>query len=129
MKRIRRNEIEGSANDCMPSKDVAGLKLHTIQVRPIKMRTNAFRTVFLPLLFLLSCNLLNQQPTPTPTPGPAGDLGFGEVSGKVADAATGAPIVGATVTCEHFSYTSNEADRCNRSTTTDQAGNFSFENV
>ncbi|HEU0291307.1 MAG TPA: carboxypeptidase-like regulatory domain-containing protein [Anaerolineales bacterium] len=66
---------------------------------------------------------------PTDTPGPVGDLGFGEVSGKVIDAATGAPILGATVTCEHYSYTSNAAERCNRSTTTDQSGNFRFEHV
>jgi hypothetical protein len=95
------------------------------------MKRNAFRFVSLFILFLLSCNLLNIRPTPMPadTPGPVGDLGFGEVSGKVIDAATGAPILGAIVTCEHFSYTSSEADRCNQSTTTDQEGNFRFEHV
>jgi len=94
------------------------------------MKRNFLR--FIPLLILLlSCNLLNRQPIPdaTITPGPAGDLGFGNVSGRVADAATGAPLIGATVTCEHFSYTSNEADRCNRSTTTGQDGGFTFENI
>ena len=100
----------------------------------------------LPLvLILVSCNLPNPRPsssftetpfvnTSTPTPVEAtapipGDLGFGKISGKVADSVSGAPIAGATVTCKHFSYTSKESDRCNRSTTTEQDGSFLFENV
>lgn len=74
--------------------------------------------------------------TPTTVPSPEvtlaplpGDLGFGDVTGKVTDAVTGVPIAGATVICEHFSYTSNIADRCNRTTTTDQDGVFLFEKV
>ena len=31
--------------------------------------------------------------------------------------------------CEHYSYTSKEADRCNRTTTTDEKGVFLFEKV
>ncbi len=58
-----------------------------------------------------------------------GDLGLGKVYGKVTDSVTGAPIAGATVTCEHSSYTSNEAERCNRSATTDQDGIFLFETI
>src|SRR5574341_829211 len=95
------------------------------------MKTNSLRLISLVLLFLISCNLLNRPsaPTPTPTLGLAGGLGFGDVSGKVTDAATGVPVAGATVTCEHFSYTSKEADHCNRSTTTDQDGTFRFEQI
>ena len=88
---------------------------------------------FMPLLVLiiLSCNVANFQlvPAATNTNPPAGDLGFGNVFGRVTDSATGTPIAGATVMCEQFSYVSNEADRCNRSTTADQDGNFLFENV
>jgi hypothetical protein len=70
--------------------------------------------------------------TPSPVEATApipGDLGFGKISGKVADSVSGAPIAGATVICKHFSYTSKESDRCNRNTTTDQDGSFLFENV
>jgi len=67
-------------------------------------------------------------PTTTNVPIP-GDLGFGNVTGEVTDAATSLPIPNVTVTCEHFSYTSNEADRCNRTTITDQDGVFLFEKV
>jgi len=77
-------------------------------------------------ILLLACTAIG---TPTPTPGPAGGLGIGTIFGVVTDAATGAPIAGATVTCEHFSYTSNEELRCNRSTVTDQDGKFLFENI
>ena len=108
-----------------------GLKLYATWVRSMRMNTNFLRPFSLVLLLLISCNLLNSQPAPTPTPtlGPAGDLGFGDVSGRVTDAATGVPIVGAIVTCEHFSYTSPEADRCNHSTMTDAEGNFRFEHI
>jgi hypothetical protein len=88
---------------------------------------------FAPLLIfiLLSCNIANVPPasSSTATPPPAGDLGFGNVSGKVTDASTGAPIAGATITCEQFSYTSNESDRCNRGTASDSDGNFVFEHI
>ena len=97
------------------------------------------------VLILVPCNLPNPRPGSSSTETPlvntstsapveatapiAGDLGFGKISGKVIDLVSGAPIAGATVTCKHFSYTSKESDRCNRSTTTDQDGNFLFENV
>jgi carboxypeptidase family protein len=97
------------------------------------------------VLILVSCNLPNPTLTASATATPSanvstsspveptapipGDLGFGKISGKVTDSVTGAPIAGATVTCKHFSYTSQESDRCNRSTTTDQDGSFLFENV
>ena len=103
------------------------------------MNRNLLRFIPLLILFLISCNLTTPQlPAATDTSAPPsaattvpylGDLGFGTVSGKVTDAATGAPIAGATVTCEHFSYVPNELDRCNRNITTDQAGNFLFESV
>jgi hypothetical protein len=101
------------------------------------MKTALVRFI-LPLILLLgSCNLPNPTPIASSTETPAveptapipGDLGFGKISGNVTDSVTGAPIAGATVTCKHFSYTSKESDRCNRNTTTDQDGNFLFENV
>jgi carboxypeptidase family protein len=98
------------------------------------------------ILILVACNFVNAgtatAPTPIATstliivPSPEmtlapipGDLGFGNVTGKVTDAVTGLPIPNATVTCEHYSYTSKESDRCNRTTTTDQDGVFLFEKV
>jgi hypothetical protein len=92
------------------------------------------------ILILVACNFANAGATPVPTPTPGitpsatniplpGDLGFGDVTGKVTDAETGLPIADATVTCEHYSYTSKESDRCNRTTTTDQDGVFLFEKV
>lgn len=64
--------------------------------------------------------------TAVPLPG---DLGFGNVSGKVTDVATGLPVINATVTCEHSSYTVPDAERCNRNTTTNKDGIFLFEKV
>ena len=101
---------------------------------------------FLPIfiLFVIACNFAYAGATPAPVvtstrtdvPSPeatlpplAGDLGFGNVTGIVTDGITGLPIADATVTCEHYSYTSNEADRCNRTTTTDEKGVFLFEKV
>jgi len=96
------------------------------------------------ILILVACNFANAISTPapvvtsTPTTVPSpevtlaplpGDLGSGDVTGKVTDAVTGMPIANATVTCEHSSYISKEADRCNRTTTTDQDGVFLFEKV
>lgn len=95
------------------------------------MKRNRLFLIPLFILILLSCNVVTPQPAPmsTDTPFPAGDLGFGTVSGRVTDASTGVSVAGATVTCEHFSYVSREADRCNRSVTTGQDGSFIFENI
>ncbi len=101
---------------------------------------------FLPVLILIfgACNFVNAGTTPTPNevstptnvPSPEatlpplpGDLGYGNVTGTVTDAATGQPVAGTTVTCVHYSYTSRESDRCNRTTTTDKDGIFLFEKV
>ena len=96
---------------------------------------------FLPvlILFLVACNLSNAVKTPVPTSTPSvptvtniplpGDLGLGNVTGTVTDAATGQPITNAIVTCQHSSYTVPEADRCNRTTATDANGVFLFEKV
>ena len=65
--------------------------------------------------------------TPTATPLPAGDLGFGEIHGKVTDAVTGAPIAGAVITCEHHSFTSPAT--CSGTATTDADRMYIFENV
>ena len=97
----------------------------------------SLRLILLMLLFLIACNITSPQlpaateasSSSTSTVPIAGDLGFGKVSGKVTDLSTGMPLAGATVTCEHFSYVPRETDSCNRSTTTDQQGNFLFEDV
>jgi hypothetical protein len=81
------------------------------------------------ILFACQPNRVGVTPSAEVTALIPGDLGFGNISGRVIDSATGTPISGANVTCEHFSYTSKESDRCNGSTTTDQNGNFVFENV
>ena len=62
----------------------------------------------------------------TPTPG---DLGWGNVHGKVMDAGTGMPIVGAIVTCEHHSYTSTAPALCSGSVVTNAEGSYIFERV
>src|ERR1044071_1275911 len=85
------------------------------------------------VLLMYACVPLSPSPTDTPSaeatiPIP-GDLGFGKITGKVTDAATGQPIPDASVNCEHFSYTSRENDRCHQTTMTDAAGNFLFEHV
>ena len=61
------------------------------------------------------------------TPMIPGDLGWGKVHGIVTDAVTGKPIAGATVTCQHSSYTSPAP--CSGSITTDAQGMYVFENV
>lgn len=68
-------------------------------------------------------------PSNTPPPGasivPAvGDLGWGSVNGKIIDGLTFLPIKGATVRCEHSSYSSQY--RCQGVTTTDENGLYVF---
>jgi hypothetical protein len=71
---------------------------------------------------------------PTNTPPPwatvipsAGDLGWGSVYGRIIDGVTFAPINGATVKCEHFSYTSQYP--CSGITTTNSDGIYAFTPV
>jgi len=56
-----------------------------------------------------------------------GDLGWGSVYGRITDGITNAPINGATVKCEHFSYTSPYL--CNGITTTNSDGIYAFTTV
>ena len=58
-----------------------------------------------------------------------GELGWGNVHGKITDVVTGAPIAGATVTCEHHSYTSTASDLCAGFVTTDKDGSYVFQHV
>jgi len=57
----------------------------------------------------------------------AGDLGWGSIYGIIRDGATNLPIEGATVKCEHFSYTSPYL--CNGITTTNGDGIYAFSGV
>jgi hypothetical protein len=57
----------------------------------------------------------------------AGDLGWGSVYGIIRDGVTSAPIEGATVRCEHFSYTSPYL--CKGITTTNSVGIYAFTTV
>jgi Carboxypeptidase regulatory-like domain len=109
------------------------------------MKRNSLPFMLPLILILVSCNVpgptliaaftatpsqnISTSPGVEATAPIPGDLGFGKISGKVIDLVSDAPIAGAKVTCKHFSYTSKESDRCNRSTTTDQQGSFLFENV
>lgn len=71
---------------------------------------------------------ISSSPVSTMTVPPyMGDLGFGKIHGKITDAVTGAPIVGAIISCEHHSYTSPAI--CSGTTTTDVDGMYVFENV
>src|SRR6266498_3457600 len=56
-----------------------------------------------------------------------GDLGVGMIHGKITDAATGAPILNAAVTCEQHSYTS--ASPCSGTALTNADGTYAFNNV
>lgn len=56
-----------------------------------------------------------------------GDLGWGDIHGRITDAVTGSPIAGAVVTCEHHSYTSPVT--CAGSVTTIADGTFRFERI
>lgn len=56
-----------------------------------------------------------------------GDLGWGQIYGKVTDATTGQPVAGATVACSHSSYTSPAT--CNASTVTAQDGTYVFRDI
>ena len=98
------------------------------------------RHAFLLLLIFLGsgCNLNVEKLTPTPveptqiaTQSPTttaipipGDLGWGKIHGKVLDADTNEPIVGAAVTCQHSSYISPVT--CSGSVTTDAQGIYGF---
>ena len=106
------------------------------------------RSMLLPILLLSSifaCSFPIPSPTP-PTPEPIftlfftptlstviptntiiGNLGWGSIYGKVTDARTGFPIVGATVICRHYSYTSPAT--CNTSTITEADGTYTFPNI
>jgi hypothetical protein len=57
----------------------------------------------------------------------AGDLGMGMVHGTITDAATGAPIADAIVTCQHHSYTSSSL--CSGTLGTPTSGIYAFNNV
>ena len=102
-----------------------------------------------PLLFCIlvsACNFAVEEVTPvsmeltpivtstanspvstTATPRPMGDLGYGEIHGKVTDALSGAPIAGAVITCQHYSFTSPAT--CSGATTTDADGMYKIEHV
>jgi len=72
-------------------------------------------------------------PSSTPPPWatilPAvGDLGWGSVYGKIMDGVTYLPIEGATVECEHFSYTPSPYP-CIGITTTNSDGIYAFTSV
>ena len=80
-----------------------------------------------PYMFNLANQIATQSSSPvTPVPG---DLGWGDIHGKVIDAATGASIAGATVICEHHSYTSTAPALCSGSVITNADGLYVFERV
>ena len=57
----------------------------------------------------------------------AGDLGWGEVKGRIIDSITNEPIAGALVTCRHFSYFPRVL--CAGERLTDLEGGFIFKQV
>jgi hypothetical protein len=57
----------------------------------------------------------------------AGDLGWGSIYGKITNGVTNFPVEGATVKCEHFSYTSPYP--CKGITATNAEGIYSFTGV
>ncbi len=100
--------------------------------------TFLFCMTALSLAFFVSCRPVVIIVTPTRIPSntpPAGatvvpvpgDLGWGAVHGKVIDGVTSLPIEGATIKCEHSSYTSPSL--CKGITTTNADGIYSFDRV
>jgi carboxypeptidase family protein len=79
-----------------------------------------------PYLFNLS-NLTTAKSSSATMPLIAGDLGWGKIHGKIVDTVTGAPVVGATVSCEHHSYTSPLT--CSGTATTNADGIYIFGTV
>lgn len=97
-----------------------------------------FKLLFLILaigLFACAPSTASESPAAPPTasaipqPSNIGDLGTASIKGKVVDAETGAPIAEATVICQHDSNSFNPNETCNRTTTTNQNGEFIFENI
>lgn len=96
-----------------------------------------FKIAFLILaVFMFACSTTSQIPTDIPAtstnipqPSNIGDLGTASIKGKVVDAETGIPIVDAMVICQHDSNSFNPDETCNRTTTTNQDGEFIFENI
>jgi hypothetical protein len=107
-----------------------------------------FFAFFLIIVFLISgCSLGGQVMTPIPivTNNPsatleitvsvtptlivpiAGDLGWGKIHGRITDGDTGAPVIGAVVSCEHHSYTSPAT--CSGTTTTNADGMYVFDKI
>ena len=82
---------------------------------------NADKSQMGPFLFNLS-DRTTAKASSAAAPLIAGDLGWGRIHGRITDAATGAPIEGATVTCSHSSYTSPVT--CSGSATTNADGFF-----
>jgi len=66
-------------------------------------------------------------PVSTDVPLIPGDFGWGNIHGKITNAFTGAPIVGAIVTCEYRSYSSPSP--CSGTATTDEDGKYVFESI
>lgn len=66
-------------------------------------------------------------PSPTPTLPLKGALGWGSIRGKITDMATGKPIAGVKVTCQHFSSALHA--RCNGSAFTDAGGAYFFPDL
>jgi len=116
----------------------------------MKAKTIPLLVLLLCLSILASCNLPGRQVTPidapiikntttagarlTETPSPTvtttfipGDLGWGTIHGKITDAVTGVPIIGAKVTCRHTSYVPRTL--CNTSILTGNDGEFVFADI
>lgn len=94
-------------------------------------------TLLLSSILIFACSLFTPSATDTPStpattipqPSNIGDLGIASIKGKVVDAQTGAPIAGAVVICQHDSNSFNLDETCNRTTTTNQDGEFVIENI
>lgn len=81
-------------------------------------------TSFVTPAFVTPVATISETPTLSIVPG---DLGWGSIHGKITDAVSRALIVGATVTCEHHSYSSPSP--CSGTATTDEDGIYFFENI
>ena len=81
-------------------------------------------TSFVAPAFVTPVATISETPTAPLIPG---DLGWGKIHGKIVDASTGAPIIGAIVTCEHHSYTASAT--CSGTVIVDENGKYVFENV
>lgn len=100
---------------------------NTEYIVPLKVTCTADELLMGPHAFNMTSRSVAKVPAATQSA--SGDLGWGSIHGVITNSATGQPIAGATVTCEHHSYNSVPPALCSGSVITNAEGKFVFERV